>query len=100
MHPAWWRWPPTASANFYEGCAGKRELGKDQPMTLDSVMAIFSTTKAMTGTAIMQLVEEGKIALSDAAKKYVPEIAELQVLDGFDAAGQPRTRAAQTRRSW
>ncbi len=80
-------------ANFYEGCAGRRELGKDQPMTLDSVMAIFSTTKAMTGTAIMQLVEEGKIALSDAAKKYVPEIAELQVLDGFDAAGQPKTRA-------
>ena len=80
-------------ANFYEGCAGRRELGKDQPMTLDSVMAIFSTTKAVTGTAIMQLVEEGKIALSDAAKKYVPEIAELQVLDGFDAAGQPKTRA-------
>jgi methyl acetate hydrolase len=81
------------SANIYEGCAGKRELGKDQAMTLDSVMAIFSTTKALTGTCIMQLVEEGKIALADPAKKYVPEIAELQVLDGFDAAGQPRTRA-------
>ena len=80
-------------ANFYEGAVGKRELGKDQPMTLDSVLAIFSTTKALTGTAIMQLVEEGKISLNDAAKKYVPEIAELQVLDGFDAAGQPKTRA-------
>jgi methyl acetate hydrolase len=79
-------------ANFYEGAAGRRELGKDQPMTKDSVMAIFSTTKAMTGTCIMQLVEEGKIRLDDAAKKYVPEIAELQVLDGFDAAGQPKTR--------
>ena len=79
--------------NIYEGCAGVRELGKPQPMTPDSVMAIFSTTKAMTGTAIMQLVEEGKIALSDPAKKYVPELAELQVLDGFDAAGQPKTRA-------
>jgi methyl acetate hydrolase len=79
--------------NFYEGSAGKRELGKDQPMTADSVMAIFSTTKAITGTAVMQLVEEGKLQLGDAAKKYVPEIAELQVLDGFDAAGQPRTRA-------
>ena len=81
------------NANFYEGAAGKRELGKDQPMTLDSVMAIFSTSKALTGTAIMQLVEEGKISLSDAAKKYVPEIAEIQVLDGFDAGGQPKTRA-------
>ena len=82
-------------ANFYEGAAGKRELGKDQAMTADSVMAIFSTTKAITGTAIMQLVEEGKISLADPAKKYAPEIAELQVLDGFDAAGQPKTRAPQ-----
>jgi methyl acetate hydrolase len=78
--------------NFYEGAAGKRELGKDQPMTTDTVMAIFSTTKALTGVCIMQLVEEGKIKLEDAAKKYVPEIAELQVLDGFDASGQPKTR--------
>jgi methyl acetate hydrolase len=81
------------NVNFYEGAAGKRELGKDQPMTLDSVMAIFSTTKALTGTAIMQLVEEGKIKLEDPAKKYVPEIGKLEVLDGFDAAGQPKTRA-------
>ena len=81
------------TANFYEGSAGKRALGGDQAMTLDSVMAIFSTTKAITGTTLMQLVEEGKVSLSDAAKKYVPEIAELQVLDGFDAAGQPKTRA-------
>ena len=79
--------------NVYEGCAGVRELGQAQPMSLDSVMAIFSTTKAITGTAVMQLVEEGRIRLDDAAKTYVPEIAELRVLDGFDAAGQPRTRA-------
>ena len=68
-------------ANLYEGCAGKRSLGTDTAMTLDSVMAIFSTTKALTGTALMQLVEEGKLKLDDPAKKYVPEIAEIQVLD-------------------
>lgn len=85
------------NANFYEGCAGQRELGKDQPMTLDSVMAIFSTTKALTGTAVMQLVEEGKLRLEDDAAKYAPEIAELQVLTGFDAAGQPQTRAPKRR---
>jgi methyl acetate hydrolase len=78
--------------NFYEGAVGARELGKPDTMTTDSVFAIFSTTKALAGTCIMQLVEENKISLSDAAKKYVPEIAELQVLDGFDAAGQPKTR--------
>ncbi|MGB8339888.1 MAG: serine hydrolase domain-containing protein [Burkholderiales bacterium] len=79
-------------ANFYEGAAGVRQLGKDQPMTTDSVFAIFSTTKAITSVAIMQLIEEDKIKLEDAAKKYVPEIAELQVLDGFDSSGKPKTR--------
>ncbi|WP_310451146.1 serine hydrolase domain-containing protein [Sulfuritalea sp.] len=78
--------------NFYEGAVGSRELGKDAPMTTDSVFAIFSTTKALTATCLMQLVEEGRISLSDPARKYAPEIGELQVLEGFDAAGQPRTR--------
>jgi methyl acetate hydrolase len=80
------------NANFYEGAAGTRELGKHSPMTTDSVFAIFSTTKALAGVCIMQLVEEGKISLGDPAGKYVPEIDELQVLDGFDASGQPKTR--------
>lgn len=83
-------------ANIYEGVAGKRELGKDQPMTTDSVMAIFSTTKAITGVALMQLVEEGLVSLDDPVKKYVPEIAEIQVLEGFDADGKPKLRAPRS----
>jgi len=78
--------------NFYEGAAGTRELGQDRPMTTDSVFAIFSTTKALTGVCAMQLVEEGRLRLDDPAGKYLPEIDELQVLEGFDDAGQPRTR--------
>ena len=55
--------------NIYEGCSGVRSLGSEAPMTMDSVMAIFSTTKAITATAIMQLVEEGLLSLNDPAKK-------------------------------
>ena len=84
------------NGNIYEGAAGKRQLGKDDPMTTDSVMAIFSTTKALTGTTLMQLVEEGKVRLDDPVKKYVPEIAEIKVLDGFDAGGQPKLRAPKS----
>ena len=80
-------------SNFYEGAAGVRELGKSEPMTLDSVFAIFSTTKALTGTLAMQLVEEGRLGLADEAGRYVPEIDELQVLTGFDAGGRPQRRA-------
>ena len=42
--------------NIYEGAAGTRELGQDQPMTTDAVFAIFSTTMALTGACVMLLV--------------------------------------------
>jgi methyl acetate hydrolase len=48
-------------------------------MTTDTVFAIFSTTKAITGTAVLQCVEEGKLDLGAPAKAYVPEIGKLQV---------------------
>lgn len=83
------------NANFYEGAAGSRELGQNRPMTTDSVFAIFSTTKALTATCVMQLLEEGRIRLDDPAGRYVPEIDQIEVLDGFDHAGQPRTRPPQ-----
>lgn len=79
--------------NFYEGAAGVRDLGTGAPMTADTVFAVFSCTKAVTGVAVMQLVEEGVIGLDDPAKEYAPEIAEIQVLEGFDADGEPRVRA-------
>lgn len=85
------------NGNFYEGAVGTREQGQDKPMTTDSVFAIFSTTKALTGTCVLQLLEEGKIALDDPAGKYVPEIDRIQVLEGFDENGQPRTRPAKRR---
>jgi len=80
--------------NTYEGCSGVRSLGSEGAMTMDSVMAIFSTTKAITGTAIMQLVEEGLLSLHDPAKKYVPDIAAVEVLTGYNADGKAQTRPA------
>ncbi len=78
--------------NIYEGAAGVRKLGESQPMTTDSLFAIFSTTKAITGTAALQLVEEGKLDLDAPAKNYAPEIGKLQVIEGFDAQGEPKLR--------
>jgi methyl acetate hydrolase len=81
------------TANIYQGASGVRSLSTNEPMSTDTVFAIFSTTKAITGTAIMQCVEEGVLDLDTPAKTYVPDIAKLQVLDGFDANGKPRLRA-------
>jgi methyl acetate hydrolase len=79
--------------NIYEGAAGKRRLDRNADMTTDSVFAIFSTTKAITGTAVLQLVEEGKLDLDAPAKSYAPDIGELKVIEGFDDKGEPKLRA-------
>lgn len=81
------------NGNIYEGAAGKRRTDKPEAMTTDSSFAIFSTTKAITGTAALQLIEEGRLDLDAPAKRYAPEIGKLQVIDGFDAKGQPKLRA-------
>lgn len=79
--------------NVYEGAAGVRRMDRTPAMTTDTQFAIFSTTKAITGTAALQLVEDGKLDLDAPAKNYLPEIGALQVIEGFDAHGEPKLRA-------
>jgi methyl acetate hydrolase len=79
--------------NIYEGAVGKRRLDRDDGMSTDTVFAIFSTTKAVTGTAVLQLVEEGKLDLDAPAKTYAPDLGKLQVIEGFDEKGEPKLRA-------
>lgn len=85
------------SHNIYEGAAGVRELNQQAPMDLDTVFAIFSTTKAIVSVCALQLVEGGLLRLDDPAGDYLPEIDTLQVLDGFGSDGQPRLRPPKRR---
>ncbi len=78
---------------LYEGAFGLRALGSAAPMALDSVVWIASMTKALTTTAALQLVEQGKLELDAPASEVAPQLAQARVLTGFDAAGQPVTRA-------
>src|SRR5579863_9248479 len=80
---------------IYQGAFGKRELGKAEAMTVDSVFWIASMTKAITATAAMQLVEQGKLKLDNPIGKLLPDLAAPQVLEGFDAAGAPKLRPAK-----
>jgi len=77
---------------IYQGAFGKRVLGQPAAMSLDSVAWIASMTKAITGAAVMQLVEQGKLDLDAPATAVVGELAQAQVLEGFDEAGQPKMR--------
>jgi CubicO group peptidase (beta-lactamase class C family) len=78
-------------AGFVRGF-GVRRLGGPEPMEPDTVVWIASMTKAVVAVAAMRLVEAGRIALDAPAAELVPEIAEAQVLEGFDAEGRPRLR--------
>jgi methyl acetate hydrolase len=78
---------------LYAGAAGHRVQGEPAPMTPDTVLAIFSTTKAITATAALLLAEEGRLDLDAPARTYAPAIGELQVLDGFAEDGSPTLRA-------
>ena len=78
---------------LYEGGFGKRDLTASAAMTPDTVVWIASMTKAVTASAAMQLVERGKLVLDAPAAAVVPEVGAAKVLEGFDAAGQPRLRA-------
>ncbi len=79
---------------LYEGSAGERSIGSAVAMTTDTVGAIFSMTKAVTGAAAMQLVEQGQIDLDAPASAVCEELADPVVLEGFDGDGQPITRPA------
>ncbi|MCR9122759.1 MAG: beta-lactamase family protein [Phyllobacteriaceae bacterium] len=80
---------------IYAGAAGDRSLG-GTPMDVETVFANFSTTKAITATAVLQCVEDGLIDLDAPAKTYAPELGDVKVIDGFDDAGQPLLRAPKS----
>jgi CubicO group peptidase (beta-lactamase class C family) len=81
---------------IYQAAFGKRDLGKPEAMTADSVFWIASMTKAITGTAAMQLVEQGKLSLDAPIATVLPDLANPQVFEGFDASGKARLRPART----
>ncbi len=83
----------TSEGTIYEGGFGVRVLGADMSMSYDTVGWIASMTKAITGTAAMQLVEQGKLDLDRPAGEVVQHLGEVEVLEGFDESGQPVTRA-------
>ena len=56
----------------YSQAFGKLNNGSDAPMQIDSVFRIYSMTKPLVSTALMMLVEDGKVQLTDPVSKYLP----------------------------
>jgi methyl acetate hydrolase len=84
-----------ADGVIYEAAFGKRSLASDAAMTNDTVFRIASMTKAITGAAAMQMVEQGKLHLDQPAGEVLPFLASPMVLDGVDANGELKLRPAK-----
>ncbi|WP_441278834.1 serine hydrolase domain-containing protein [Tardiphaga sp. 172_B4_N1_3] len=82
----------TRNEIIYQGAFGKRDASKDTTITPDSVFWIASMTKAITAAAAMQLVERDKLTLDAPLATVLQDLAETQVLDGFDSEGAPKLR--------
>jgi CubicO group peptidase (beta-lactamase class C family) len=79
----------------YAGAFGVRDAS-GFPVRVDSIFRIASMTKLVTTVAALQLVEQGKVDLSEPVAKHLPQLADVHVLEGFDGSGKPVLRSART----
>ena len=76
--------------HFQAHGAFDREAGTK--MRPDSLMVMMSSTKPVTGVALLQQIEEGKVSLDDKISKFIPELKTMRVRK----AGAPRPAQGQT----
>lgn len=62
-----------------ENAYGARDLQTGAAMQMDTKFRIASMTKPVTAVAVLSLLEQGKLALNDPVKNYLPEISQMQV---------------------
>jgi CubicO group peptidase (beta-lactamase class C family) len=79
----------------YESAFGLRRLPDGPAMTPATIFRIASMVKLITSVAAMQLVEQQRLSLDDPVPDIDPAVGSPQVLQGFDAAGQPLLRPAR-----
>jgi CubicO group peptidase (beta-lactamase class C family) len=72
---------------------GVMDLESKKPMTKDTMFRVASMTKPVTGTAIMMMIEEGKIRLTDPVSRYIPEFRGMKVAVALPARPGPAAAA-------
>jgi CubicO group peptidase (beta-lactamase class C family) len=66
----------------YEKAVGWSDKEAGRRMTTDTIFRIASQSKAITSTAVLSLVEEGKLALNDPVSRVIPQFAKTTVATG------------------
>jgi CubicO group peptidase (beta-lactamase class C family) len=59
---------------------GMMDVEAEKPMQFDTIIRIYSMTKATASVALMMLYEEGRFQLHDPVSRLIPEFANVQVL--------------------
>jgi CubicO group peptidase (beta-lactamase class C family) len=72
----------------YFNAFGFADKEAEKAFDRNTIVRIFSMTKPITGTALMQLYEKGAFQLDDPLSKYAPEFADMKVFAGVDASGK------------
>ncbi len=70
----------------YERAVGFADKEAGRRMTPDALFRIASQTKALTSTAVLMLVEEGRVSLADPVSKFIPTFQRTQVATRADNA--------------
>lgn len=66
----------------HHDAAGMADIAKGRAMEKDAVFWIASMTKSVNATALMTLVDEGKLGLDEPASKWLPDLAKVTVEGG------------------
>lgn len=69
---------------IYRYMTGYADYEKTSKINEDTIYRLFSATKVVTMTAVMQQIEQGKIELYDEVRKYLPEFGQMKVADQFE----------------
>src|SRR5271166_2527904 len=69
-----------------QNAVGYADIAAGKPMTTDALFWIASQSKPITATALMILVDEGKLALDDPVEKYLPEFHHQWLTVEHDSA--------------
>src|SRR5262245_62660580 len=67
---------------------GLMDIETNKPMTKDAIFRIASMTKPVVGVAVLMMIEEGKVRLTDPVSRFIPEFKDLKVAVAQPTPGQ------------
>lgn len=64
---------------------GLQDVASNRPMKTDTIFRIASMSKPITSVAVMMLLEEGRLQLTDPISRFIPSFKDMKVVTKNDA---------------